>query len=146
MFLIGRGDTVSVRRNDIPSYGPFADPKVILLIQLDHLGDAILTTGMTAALRRQYPDATLEVLAGPSNRAVFEAVPQLDRVHVSRANRFTRAGMARLAWIPATLWWGWRLRRRHVDLGIDVRGEFPAAVILWLCGAKRRLGWNCGGQ
>ena len=32
-----------------------------------------------------------------------------------------------------------------VDLAIDVRGEFPLALILWLCGARRRLGWSAGG-
>jgi ADP-heptose:LPS heptosyltransferase len=45
----------------------------------------------------------------------------------------------------SALWWGFYLRRRRVDLGIDVRGEFPHVVILWLCGARRRLGWSCGG-
>ena len=120
-------------------------PKVILLVQLDHFGDAILTTAMLPALRRRYPAASIEVLASPSNREVFEAVPQLDRVHVSCVNRFARGRLARFAWIPAMLWWGWRLRQRKVDLGIDVRGEFSVAVILWLCGAGRRLGWACGG-
>lgn len=37
------------------------------------------------------------------------------------------------------------MRRRHFDLGIDVRGEFPHAVMLWLAGARRRLGWAGGG-
>ncbi|MHC4179243.1 MAG: glycosyltransferase family 9 protein [Planctomycetota bacterium] len=121
------------------------DPKVILLVQLDHLGDAIISTTMFPALRKQYPEASIEVLAGAWNREVFEALPEVSRVHVSRANRFARGGLHRFAWIPATLWWGLILRRRKVDLGIDVRGEFPAAVILWLCGARRRLGWDCGG-
>ncbi len=45
----------------------------------------------------------------------------------------------------ATLWWGFRLRRLKVDLAIDVRGEFPLALMLWLSGARRRVGWDCGG-
>ncbi|OHB69791.1 MAG: hypothetical protein A2V70_00525 [Planctomycetes bacterium RBG_13_63_9] len=127
------------------SANPHEDPRVILLVQLDHLGDAIISTAMLPPLRRRYPDASIEVLAGPWNREVFEAAPQVDRVHVSRANRFARRRLARLAWIPAVFWWGLRLRRRKVDLGIDVRGDFPVALILWLCGARRRLGWDCGG-
>jgi len=121
------------------------DPQVILLVQLDHLGDAIISTAILPVLRKRYPKASIEVLAGPWNREVFETLPEVDRVHVSRANRFARGGLVRLAWIPATFWWGLILRRRKVELGIDVRGEFPAALILWLCGARRRLGWNCGG-
>ncbi|MFH1922570.1 MAG: glycosyltransferase family 9 protein [Planctomycetota bacterium] len=121
----------------------FVDPRAILLIQLDHLGDAILSTGMFPALRKRYPKASIEVLAGPAGRELFEAVAEIDRVHVCRVNRFGRA--SRLGWIASMLWWGCRLRSRRVDLGIDVRGEFPHAVILWLSGARRRLGWNCGG-
>ena len=119
------------------------EPRTILLIQLDHLGDAILSTVMFPALRGQYPQASIEVLASPSNRELFEATAEVDRVHVCRVSRLARTG--RLGWTVATLWWGCRLRRRRVDLGIDVRGEFPHAMMLWLSGAPRRLGWNCGG-
>ena len=121
-----------------------ADPRVVLLVQLDHMGDAILTPGMLRALRDRYRHARIEVLCGAWNRELFEAMPEVDRVHVSRVNRFARAG--RLGWPVAMLWWGWTLRRRGIiDLAIDVRGEFPLALLLWLCGARRRLGWNCGG-
>jgi len=120
-----------------------ADPRTILVIQLDHLGDAVISTAMFPALRRRYPRASIEVLAGPWNREVFEAIPEVDRVHVCRVNRFARK--SRAGWIASTLWWGLWLRRRHVDLGIDVRGEFPHAVILWLSGARQRLGWDSGG-
>jgi len=128
-----------------PQAATGADPNVILLIQLDHLGDAIITTTMLPALRQRYPAASIEVLAGPWNRAVFEAAPEVDRVHVSRINRFARGRLIRFAWIAAMLWWGLRLRRRRIDLGIDVRGDFPLAIVLWLCGARRRLGWASGG-
>jgi ADP-heptose:LPS heptosyltransferase len=122
---------------------PAGDPRTILVIQLDHLGDAVISTVLFPSLRTRYPDASIEVLAGPWNREVFEAIAEVDRVHVCRVNRFARGGW--LGWIASTLWWGFRLRRRHVDLGIDVRGEFPHAAILWLSGARRRLGWDCGG-
>jgi heptosyltransferase-2 len=115
----------------------------ILLIQLDHLGDAIISTVMLPLLRARYPRAEIEVLAAPWNRQVFDAMPEVDRVHVSPVNRFVRAGG--IAWVFSTFVWGFRLRRRRIDLGIDVRGEFPHALILWLSGAPRRLGWNCGG-
>lgn len=119
------------------------EPRVILLVQLDHLGDAVISTVMLHALRRRYPEATIEVLVGEWNQMLFEAIPEINRVHVSRINRFTRG--RRFGWLLATLWWGWKLRRRKVDLAIDVRGEFPLAVLLWLSGAKRRVGWACGG-
>ena len=120
-----------------------ANPRSILIIQLDHLGDAVLSTGMISVLRRRYPRASIEVLAGAWNRELFAAIDAVDRVHVSQLNRFSRGG--RFGWPLAAFWWGRRLRRRRFDLGIDVRGEFPLALILWLCGARRRLGWAAGG-
>lgn len=129
-----------VRTDDRGKDAPFES---ILLVQLDHLGDALMTTAVLPALKAHCPAARIEVLASDWNRAVFEACPQVERVHVSRYNRFARGW--RPGWLLATLGWGLRLRHRRFDLAIDVRGEFPLAAITWLCGARRRLGWDCGG-
>src|SRR3954465_4960611 len=58
-------------------------PRRILLVQLDHLGDAVLTSPMLARLRAAYPEARIDVLASPSNRDVFEADPNIDRVRLA---------------------------------------------------------------
>ena len=118
-------------------------PRRILLVQCDHLGDALITTAMLPPLRREYPNATIEVLGAPWNKEVFEASPQIDRVHVWHRNRFNP--QHRFAWVLAVIWWGLALRRRKFDLAIDVRGEFPHAAVLWLSGATRRLGWDAAG-
>jgi heptosyltransferase-2 len=118
-------------------------PRSILLVQLDHLGDAILSTGFVAALGEAYPRARLDVLASDSNAELFRACDSIDRVYVSRINRLSRG--RRRGWIVSMLFWGWRLRRNRYDLAIDVRGEFPVAIMLWLSGARRRLGWGCAG-
>lgn len=118
-------------------------PKRILLVQFDHLGDAVITTAMFPKLKQRFPDARIDVLAAPWNRAVFDAAPEVEKVSVCAHNRF--ASKMGLAWIPATIAWGWRLRRQRYDLVIDVRGEFPHNVLLWLTGAPRRLGWSSGG-
>lgn len=128
------------RTNELP-----AEPEVVLLVQLDHLGDAILTTSMLPWLRRQYPSASIEVLASPWNREVFDAAAEVDWVHVFRWNRFARGVLPSLVWVPAIVWQGWRLRRRRIGLAVDVRGDFPIALMLWIAGAKRRVGWSAGG-
>lgn len=122
---------------------PLGKVRRILVVQLDHLGDAIITLGMLPALRARCPQAEIDVLAAPWNAAVFHASPHVARVHISRLNRFARGH--RTGWLWAQCWWGWRLRRHQYDLAIDVRGELPLALLLWLSGAPRRLGWECGG-
>ncbi|HEX4149992.1 MAG TPA: glycosyltransferase family 9 protein [Pirellulales bacterium] len=115
----------------------------ILIVQLDHLGDAILSTGMVGELSSRYPRAQIEVLAAPWNAEVFAASPQVSRVHICRWNRFARPG--RWGWPLAIVYWGWRLRQRKFDLGVDVRGEFPLALLLRLAAVARRVGWAAGG-
>lgn len=118
-------------------------PRRILLVQFDHLGDAVITTSMFGALKQRLPDARIDVLAAPWNHAVFDSVSEVNKVYVCRHNRF--APGRSLAWIPAMVAWGWRLRQERYDLAIDVRGEFPHNVLLWLTGAPQRLGWSSGG-
>src|SRR5690606_35362540 len=48
----------------------------LLLIQFDHLGDGLLSTALFAPLRAAFPHATIDVLAAPWNRQVFEAADQ----------------------------------------------------------------------
>ncbi|GIW87482.1 MAG: hypothetical protein KatS3mg108_1806 [Isosphaeraceae bacterium] len=119
-------------------------PQRILLVQLDHLGDAVLSTPMLARLRHAFPAARIDVLASASNRAVFEAAREVDQVHVAERNWFERrpAGWA----LGSAVWsLGRRLRRERYDLGIDVRGDILSIAVLALAGIPRRVGWSMGG-
>lgn len=119
------------------------DIQRILLVALDHLGDCVITSGMCEPLRRRFPEAQIDVLAGAWTCELFAACPEVNRVFVSRVNRFARPRPA--WWWVSVFSWGWRLRREKYDLAIDVRGELPLALLTWLTGAPRRLGWNAGG-
>jgi lipopolysaccharide heptosyltransferase II len=121
----------------------WTEPRSLLLVQLDHLGDAILTTGLVRGLRARWPRVAIDVLAAPWNAEVFRACPEIRTVHLSRRNRF--GGGSPWRWMAELVACGLRLRRQRYDLAIDVRGEAPLAALLWLGGARRRVGWDCGG-
>lgn len=119
-------------------------PRRILLVQLDHLGDAVLTSPLLERLRVAYPNAAIDVLASPSNREVFEIDPNIRRVHVAGRSWFDRRrGHTALASAVWTL--GTSLRHERYDLGIDVRGDVLSVLVLALAGIPRRLGWAMGG-
>lgn len=120
------------------------DPRAILLVQIDHLGDAVLTSPLVPHLRSAFPEARIDVLASPSNRAVFEANPWVDRVIVARRNWFERRPGGWASW---TAVWslGRSLRREGYDLGIDVRGDILTVLVMALAGIPRRVGWAMGG-
>jgi len=115
----------------------------ILLVQLDHLGDAVISTAMLAPLQQHFHHASIEILCGPRGAEVFRSAREVDRLHVSQVNRFHRA--AHGLWIAAVFYWGLALRQRRYDVAIDVRGELPHSLLIWLTGAKYRVGWDAGG-
>ncbi len=123
---------------------PISCPERILLVQLDHLGDAVLSTPLIAELRAVYPAATIDVLASPSNHEVFEADPHVNRVLVAERTWFERRPDR---WGLVTAVWrlGRSLREYRYDLGIDVRGDVLSVLVLTLAGVRRRVGWSMGG-
>ncbi|MEK6238606.1 MAG: hypothetical protein N2C14_28135, partial [Planctomycetales bacterium] len=92
------------------------DPRSILLVQLDHLGDAIMTSAMLPPLRARFPDARIEILASAETAEFFNHLPEVDRVRVCRRHRFARDEHQR--WWPASMiWWGRNLRVGFTNVG-----------------------------
>ncbi|WZO97434.1 glycosyltransferase family 9 protein [Isosphaeraceae bacterium EP7] len=120
------------------------EPRRILVVQLDHMGDAVLSSPMFPRLKAAFPGATIDVLASPSNREVFEADPHVDRVLLAERNWFERR---RGHWSLGQAVWtlGRSLRGEKYDLGIDVRGDILTVLVLTLAGIPRRAGWAMGG-
>jgi ADP-heptose:LPS heptosyltransferase len=124
--------------------GRLSGPQRVLVVQLDHLGDAVLSTPLIAELRAAYPEATIDVLASPSNHEVFEADPLVNRVWVAERTWFERRP-DRWALVTAVWSLGRSLRGMGYDLGIDVRGDVLTVLVLALAGVPRRVGWSMGG-
>jgi heptosyltransferase-2 len=123
---------------------PNTSPQRILLVQLDHLGDAVLSTPLIALLRASYPSATIDVLASPSNHEVFSVDPRVNQVFVAERSWFERRPER---WGLVTAVWklGTALRKHRYDLGIDVRGDVLSVLVLALARVRRRVGWSMGG-
>jgi ADP-heptose:LPS heptosyltransferase len=119
-------------------------PQRILVVQLDHLGDAVLSTPLIAELRGAYPEAVIDVLASPSNHEVFEADPNVNAVTVAERTWFERRP-DRQGLLMAVWGLGRSLRGLRYDLGIDVRGDVLSILVLALAGVPRRVGWAMGG-
>jgi heptosyltransferase-2 len=121
-----------------------APPGRILVVQIDHLGDAVLSSPMFGPLRAAFPGARIDVLASASNRALFEADPNVDAVHVARRNWFERRPGGWALW--SAVWrLGRMLRAERYDLGIDVRGDVLTVFVMALAAIPRRVGWAMGG-
>jgi len=123
---------------------PPNDVQRILIVQLDHLGDAVLTTAMLPGLKQRWPGATIDVLASLANAEVFQASPHISRVHVAEKNWFERRSGC-WSMFTAALGLGRRMKAEEYDLGIDVRGDILSIFLMVLAGIPRRAGWSMGG-
>ena len=111
----------------------------ILIVRLSAIGDAIQTMPVACALRERFPDAFLAWAVESRAAALLRGHEALDElIELPRGWLKSPGGV-------------WRLRRRLRDLqfdtAIDVQSLTKSAILAWLSGAKRRIGFgNPGGR
>ncbi|MEE8488141.1 MAG: glycosyltransferase family 9 protein [Gemmatimonadota bacterium] len=64
-----------------------SDSPRILLIRVDRIGDAILTTPILRMLRERFPDGSIDILLGEKNQVVAPLLPEVDQRIVLRRGR-----------------------------------------------------------
>jgi heptosyltransferase I len=111
----------------------------ILIVRLSAIGDVIQTMPVACALRERFPDAFLAWAVESRAAALLRGHIALDElIELPRGWLKSPGGV-------------WRLRRRlralQFDTAIDVQSLTKSAVLAWLSGAKRRIGFgNPGGR
>jgi heptosyltransferase-3 len=107
----------------------------ILIIKLRYIGDVVLTTPAVEALDRALPDATIDMLVNEGTEEVLRNNPHVDAVRVvPRSMGWRQIGLIR------------ELRRRRYDLILDLTDGDRAAILGFLSGAPRRVGFNHEGR
>jgi ADP-heptose:LPS heptosyltransferase len=91
----------------------------ILFITSNRIGDAVLSTGLLAALIARYPEARLTIACGPLPAPLFAAVPGLDQIIALQKQRY--GGHWALLWRRAA--------RTAWDLVVDLRGSLFAYTV-----------------
>jgi len=117
----------------------------ILIVKLSAIGDVIHTLPSLAALRRCYPEAHISWVVEEAASDLLAEHPMLDRVLVSRRKRWVRGlreGGNRAAVLREIREFLRTLRDRPYDLVIDFHGLFKSAVVVFLSGGRRRLGYD----
>lgn len=114
---------------------PITDARKVLVRVPNWLGDAILSLPALAEVRARFPKAEVAVLARASVAELFRTVPGVNRVLVfdHRGRHAGFSGLLRLAG---------ELRRERFDLAVLFQNAFQAALIAFLAGIPRRLGYR----
>lgn len=98
--------------------------KNILFLHVGRIGDMILMTGFFDQLKRDYPDCTLDVIAGPSNAIVLKNNPAIRRVIP-----LVKSPLGLIRFIS-------ELRSQHYDLYIDPKDHYSGEGY-WIAKAVR---------
>ncbi|NLF08676.1 MAG: glycosyltransferase family 9 protein [Pirellulaceae bacterium] len=114
-------------------------PQRILIVRLSAIGDVIQTMPVACALRERFPDATLVWAVEQRAGALLQGHEALDELILLPRGWLKSLGEVR------------RLRRRlrefNFDATVDVQSLTKSAVLAWLSGARRRIGFgNPGGR
>lgn len=102
------------------------------------IGDTVMATPAIRALRRRYPDARLVGLIKTGARATLDGTTWFDEIlpfHPKSARPEERTiGLVK------------RLRRERFDLAVLLPNSFRSALMAWLAGIPRRVGYARGGR
>ncbi len=105
----------------------------ILICRLSAIGDCILTMPLASALRRQFPSAFIAWAVQGASAPLIEDHPAVDlAIRISKQDLRSPLGLWRLRQ---------RLRSQRFDLAIDPQGLTKSALVSWLSGARRRIGF-----
>jgi ADP-heptose:LPS heptosyltransferase len=120
----------------------FREPKRILLIRLEHIGDVLLTTPAFRALRKRFPNAQIDVLVREFTAPVLKGNKNISNVIVWNAPWLSNIGK-KDTWSSVRKMI-LRLRKNKYDLAIDFHGD-PRNILFATKVAKYRVGFGCRG-
>ncbi len=112
-----------------------ADTENILVVQTSFLGDVVLTTPLFSEIRRRFPGARVSVLCTPGGGDILAGNPDIDEIILLEKKRDggRRSGLLEKAR---------ELRARGFTLAISPHKSFRTALLLFLAGIPRRIGFR----
>ena len=105
----------------------------ILVIQTAFIGDVILATPVSEALRRAHPDARIDLLVRSGCERLFEGHPFVGKVWVWQKKARKYANLLRLIR---------QLRRERYDWAINCQRFAASGLLTIACGARHTVGFD----
>lgn len=125
------------------SLPPLSIPQKILVVQSHLIGDVVMVTPMLRALRHAYPDSQIALLANRFAKDMLEGLPYINNIiTVSFPWSMYDYSIGNLINLLPIIK---MLRKEKFDLAIDAQIDMRNAFLMYLIGAKRRLGYDITG-
>jgi ADP-heptose:LPS heptosyltransferase len=117
------------------------NPRRILWIRLDHIGDGVMNMPALAALRARFPEAQIDALVRAPFAPLLESLHLADHIILGDSPRFpNKPGLAGRVGAFISLRKLAKQMRGKYDLAIDARGDDVARLISYWSRTPNRLG------
>ena len=117
------------------------NPRRILWIRLDHIGDGVMNMPALAALRARFPKAQIDALVRAPFAPLLESLHLADHIILGDSPRFpNKPGLAGRVGAFISLRKLAKQMRGKYDLAIDARGDDVARLISYWSRTPNRLG------
>ena len=139
--------SASQDRGRLPSPLPGAPPDKILLVRFSALGDVIQTLPILTMLRDGFPNAKIGWAIDAELAPAIEGHPALDYIHRCSRRSWLGDVFNPARWPAATREFQQfveEVRAVRYDVAIDAQGLFKTALLPYLAGIKRRIGYKDG--
>jgi lipopolysaccharide heptosyltransferase II len=137
-LLLGLWPSFARRRAGSPGV-----PRRVLVLRLERIGDLLMVVGAIRHLEQLLPGTEIDLVTGSWNAALAKMLPGVSRTEILDAPWLSREGdplTLRQMVARARRW-----RRREYDLALNFEPDIRSNVLLWLSGARRRVGYWTGG-
>jgi len=104
----------------------------ILVVELAHIGDFVVSTSVIGALKEAFPDSLIVAVVIKESKDLAELCPYIDIVEVYDY-KGEHKGLR--GWLDIV----GRLRRYNFDLGVATNFSFREGILLYLAGCKERV-------
>ena len=112
----------------------------ILVIQINGIGDIVMSTPTFRGIREVFRHARITLLAARPSKDIVEPMPYFDEIiYLNALWAIKGAKFAPVIDILRTL------RRKSFDLAIDLRGDFRNIIFMYFCDAKHSLSYQASG-
>lgn len=118
---------------------PFSQVNRILIRSANWIGDAVMSTPAIAAVRSNFPEADITVVAPPLVSELFRFHPDCDSVIV-----FDKKGVHR--GVRGMLKFCRQLRGRSFDMAVLLQNAIEAAIMACFAGISLRIGYRTDGR
>jgi ADP-heptose:LPS heptosyltransferase len=115
------------------------NPRRILVIRLDHIGDFVNTLPLFRNLEVFLPEAKVTALVNPAVKELAELCPAIDEVMVFDAPWLRKKRGFSLARFFKT---AKEISRRNFELGIDARGDLISLLLMYFGRVSYRIGYG----